>query len=184
VRLVALVLLALGLALLLMQQHEARAEESRLGAIASDIAGRHVSVHCQGRVGAALDVSAEEGSVRFDASGRPADFTDLKRRVCRALDSFAADPTSAGPRELSALNTLAHESWHLAGIAGEAEAECRALQTIATVARRLGADPVVAQTLAVRFARDDYRRLPPAYQTGQCRNGGPLDLRPNDPVWP
>ena len=177
-------LLAVGLGLLLVQQRDAQARESRFGAIASAIAARDVSVHCQGRVGAAFDASWEEGSVQFDAEGRPADFTDLKRRVCVALDTFADDPTSADYRELSALNTLAHETWHLAGVANEAETQCRALQTIADVARRLGAESLFAQTLAVRFEHEVYPRLRADYRTDECRDGGPLDLRRNDPVWP
>src|SRR5688572_28995393 len=100
-RIVALVLVAVGLGLLLVQQRDARAQENRFAAIASAVAGREVSVHCQGRVGAALDVAWEDGSVRFDAAGRPADVTDLKRHVCVALDSFAAAPTTAAARTLS-----------------------------------------------------------------------------------
>jgi hypothetical protein len=183
-RLVALGLVVVGIGLLLVQQRDAQARESRLGSIASEIAGRDVAVRCQGRVGAAFDASWEEGSVQFDAQGHPAGHTNLKRRVCVALDTFAQDPTSADRRELSALNTLAHESWHLAGVANEAETECRALQTIADVARRLGAESLFAQTLAVRFEHEVYPRLRADYRTDECRDGGPLDLRRNDPVWP
>jgi hypothetical protein len=183
-RIVALVLVAVGLGLLLVQQRDAREQENRFAAIASEIAGRDVSVHCQGRVGAAFDATWEDGSVRFDAEGRPADSADLKRRICVALDSFAVDPTAAEERQLSALNTLAHEAWHLAGVMSESETQCRAIQTIAHVAGRLGADPLVAQQLAVRFEREIYPRLRADYRTPDCRDGGPLDLRPTDPVWP
>jgi hypothetical protein len=184
VRLVALVLLALGLGLMLMQQREARAHESRLAGIASEIAGREVSVHCQGRVGAAFDATWEDGSVSFDAAGKPADSTKLKRRVCVALNRFAERPTTADTDQLSALNTLAHESWHLAGVQSEAKTQCRAMQTIATVAIRLGAEPMFAQLLAERFEHELTAGLRPEYQTPACHDGGPLDLRPGDPVWP
>ena len=109
---------------------------------------------------------------------------NLKRRVCAALDAFAADPTDANEREVNALNTIAHEAWHLAGIRSESEAQCRALQTIALVARRLGADAIVAQSLADRFERDVQPRLRAEYRASECRDGGPLDLRPADPLRP
>jgi hypothetical protein len=104
--------------------------------------------------------------------------------VCVALQSFADDPTRADERQLNALNTLAHEAWHLAGVMSESETQCRSIQTIAHVAGRLGADPLVAQQLAVRFEREIYPRLRADYRTPDCRDGGPLDLRPTDPVWP
>ena len=69
--------------------YEARATENRLSAIASEIAGRHVRVECQGTVGAALDVGAESGSVWFGESGRRGDVTQLKREICRELTVFA-----------------------------------------------------------------------------------------------
>jgi hypothetical protein len=28
------------------------------------------------------------------------------------------------------------------------------------------------------------RRMPPAYSSPECRNGGAYDLRPASPVWP
>ena len=183
-RLVALLLVGIGVGLLLVQGLQAHEREDRLGAIASESAGREVAVRCQGRIGAAFDATAEDGSVPFDSRGRPAGYTNLKRRVCAALDAFAADPTDATERELNALDTIAHEAWHLAGIRSESEAQCRALQTIALVARRLGADDIVAQSLADRFERDVQPRLRAEYRTAECRDGGPLDLRPADPVWP
>jgi hypothetical protein len=89
------------------------------------------------------------------------------------------------PHHVVSVWTLAHEAHHLAGEANEAVTDCRALQSIAGTATALGA--------TAEFARDvaDYAwRLYPEvrggteYFTTACRNGGPLDLHPESPVWP
>ena len=172
--------------------------ENRLSVIASEIAGRDVRVECQGRVGAALDATSESGSVWFDPKGRPADVAQLKRGVCAGLVGFARG--SSEPRfscldggspcsfdtltTLHALQTLAHEAWHLAGEQDEPVAECYALQTIELVAVRLGASRRRARGAARATAGELYPRMPAAYQSADCRNGGRLDLRPDSPVWP
>ena len=181
-RLVVLVCMALALGFVFFTQQEARAEEDRLGEIASEIARRDVSVRCQGAVGAALDVTWEEGSVWFDANGKPADVTDLKRHVCKRLAAF---PDVADDEDtVRALNTLAHESWHLAGVRNEAAAECYAVQSIEFTAKRLGADATRARQLALAFIVTQYERMPSSYQSEECRDGGELDLRLDSPVWP
>ena len=63
--------------------HERKsALESHLGQVATELGNRHVHVHCQSFGGSLVDVGAEAGSVRFDASGIPSDTTDLKRPIC------------------------------------------------------------------------------------------------------
>jgi hypothetical protein len=180
------------------RSYESRALEHRLGGIASEIAGRDVRVHCQGVVGAALDVTGESGSVMFGPDGRPTDVTDLKRDVCRRLDRYPREHggarfacTTNGTRcrldtlkSLHALQTLAHESWHLEGQRNEAVTECYALQTTAHVAERLGATETEGQAAAHALYAQLYPRMPAEYQTPDCRDGGPLDLRPDSPVWP
>jgi hypothetical protein len=181
-RLVLLACLALALGFVFFKQQEARADQDRLGDVASEIARRDVRVRCQGAVGAALDVTWEDGSVWFDADGRPADVTDLKRHVCTTLAAF---PDRRDDEEtVRALNTLAHESWHLAGVRNESAAECYAIQTIEFTAKRLGADDARARQLALAFVVTQYNRMPSAYQSEECRDGGKLDLRPDSPVWP
>ena len=87
-----------------------------------------------------------------------------------------------------AITVLAHEATHLRGIRNEAETECAALQEGVRLGERLGLDSAAARAL-MRFQRDrdlsdasiarlDYR-LP-----AECRNGGALDLRPDDPSFP
>ena len=181
-RLVLLACVALALGFVLVKQRDARAQADRLAEVASEIALRDVRVRCQGAVGAALDVTWEDGSVWFDASGEPADVTDLKRHVCKRLSAFpdVADDDII----VRAMNTLAHESWHLAGVRNEATAECYAVQTIEFTAKRLGADPPRARQLALAFVVTQYERMPSSYQSEECRDGGELDLRRDSPVWP
>jgi hypothetical protein len=57
-------------------QHQKRVKEGRLAAVASQIAGRDVEVHCPGLAQKLLDVSSNAGSVYFDSQGRPAGFTE------------------------------------------------------------------------------------------------------------
>lgn len=197
-RYVALIAAAALIAVLAYRHDEAVAQEARLAAIASDIARRDVRVHCQGAVGEALDAAAESGSVAFDAQGRPADVTDLKRPICTALAAFPErwdDPGFAClddrtpcslsvKRSVVAVHALAHEAWHLAGYRDEAVAECYALQTTEYVAERLGAAQPLAQALAVHTLERLYPTLPPAYRTPDCRDAGRLDLRRATRSWP
>jgi hypothetical protein len=197
-RLVLLVLVAALLGLFLFQKHSKAAEESRLAAIAGEIARRPVSIHCQGAVGEALDVTAEAGSVEFDASGHPADVADIKRKVCQRLQDFPKVRTSAKfacldtpsrcdasvVNEAIALDVLAHESWHLEGNQNEAVTECYAEQTVGFVATKLGSDDVQARGLARLVHLLVYPQMPDEYRSGECRDGGALDLRPASPAWP
>jgi len=197
-RLVLLVLVAALLGLFLFQKHSKAAEESRLAAIAGEIARRPVSIHCQGAVGEALDVTAEAGSVEFDASGHPADVADIKRKVCQRLQDFPKVRTSAKfacldtpsrcdasvVNEAIALDVLAHESWHLEGNQNEAVTECYAEQTVGFVATKLGSDDVQARGLARLVHLLVCPQMPDEYRSGECRDGGALDLRPASPAWP
>jgi hypothetical protein len=180
------------------RSYESRALEHRLGGIASEIAGRDVRVHCQGVVGAALDVTGESGSVMFGPEGRPADVTDLKRDACKRLDRYThehggamfactTNRTRCGLdilKSLHALQTLAHESWHLEGERNEAVTECYALQTTAQVAERLGATRAEGEAAARAVYAQLYPHMPVEYQTSDCRDGGALDLRLDSSVWP
>lgn len=179
--------------------HERRSElEHQLGSVATQLAGRHVRVHCQGVTGDLLDVTAEAGTVWFDANGKPADVTDLKRPICTALRRYPHDVESTSYdcvlaqadcphgifEDVLAVHTLAHESWHLHGESSESVAECHALQTTASAAMLLGADPLAAQATAIYAMKRLYPNLPDEYRTPLCVDRGPMDLRPTDPHWP
>lgn len=198
IRLLLLVVLAAGACLFLVSRHNAQAAEARFADVAAEIARRDVRVHCQGVIGDALDVGAEAGSVQFDAGGRPSDTAELKRGVCASLRSFSADVadpdfdcvthdrrcTKHVLRTMWAVHTLVHEAWHLAGEKNEAITECYALQTTAWAAERLGASPLGGQAIARYVTVHMYPDMPAHYRSPDCRDGGPLDLRPDSVVWP
>jgi hypothetical protein len=164
----------------LAERHDRVGNESRLSAIATTIAGRDVRVRCPGVVGRVLSWDIVEGSVRFDAAGRPADETRLRAFTCAELDALAegrrasaltcADAACAHAADDVALavDVLAHESWHLAGVIDEAQTECRAVHTLAWTAQRLGTTPEQGRALALRYLATGYPRLPERYRTGAC----------------
>jgi hypothetical protein len=164
--------------------HERHANEQRLAEVASAIAARPVEVHCPGIIQRLVEVSPNSGSVYFDSDGRPGDFTELNAETCATLDDFAEGHTDSGEalRVARALHVLAHESFHLAGVRNEAEADCFGLQRTAFVARELGAEPAQAQRFAEVALVDRARVAPPEYRTAACYDGGPLDLDVD--VWP
>lgn len=171
---------------LLALHHEQRTNEARLGAIASQIAGRPVEVRCPGVMRRLVDVSPNAGSVFFDSGGNPGDFTELNGGTCSALDDFAEGRTDGGDslRVARAVHVLAHESFHLAGIRNEAEADCLGLQRTAFVGEKLGASPEEARSFAEIALVDRARTAPPEYRSPACFDGGPLDLDRASSVWP
>jgi hypothetical protein len=165
------------------RHYEQHVDQQRFGSIATALAGRHVSVHCQGAVGALVDVSDRSGSVEFDAEGHPAGSTNLARSTCKALSRIAHGRRQRLAVAAGAVETLAHESYHLAGVRDEAVTECYGLQGMTFVARRLGATPGQARAY-VTYAWARYPGLPFDYQTADCTDGGRLDLHPETGAWP
>jgi hypothetical protein len=156
--------------------------EARLAQIASAIAGRPVQVHCPGVWARLANWDTVEGSVRFDAEGRPADEARLHVTPCAELDALAEGRRAAvlacvaaggecgeGARELAmALDVIAHEAWHLAGVLDEAEAECRAYASMAWAGERLGATPVQARALATLHRERTWPQMPARYRPSSC----------------
>jgi hypothetical protein len=193
-------LVALGVGLpawWLAVRHDRVVNEDRLSAIASEIAGRPVEVRCPGLLrGAGPDTVG--GTVQFDADGTPADSTRLRKAPCAELDALAegrrASQLACAARSDScgddvqalawAVDTLAHESFHLRGVMAESVAECSSLQTLSWTAQRLGATSEQGRALARLHLETNYPRMPEQYHASGCADGGPLDLRPDDPSWP
>src|SRR4051794_1711096 len=183
---------------LAVAHHDRAVNQDRLSAIATEIAGRPVRVHCPGVLGRVLSWDTVEGSVRFDAAGRPADVADVRARACAELDALAEGCRAgvlacvsmggacgeAGDALAMAVDVVTHESYHLAGVIDEAVTECRSLQTMARTAERLGATPEQGRRLAAYELDSGYERLPDRYRSGECRDGGALDQRPRDSTWP
>jgi hypothetical protein len=162
-----------------------RADQDDFSTIATRIAERDVRIECQRFTGALLDPTAEAGYVPFNADGSPTDTGRLERDACNDLRDYVhgdkADPTI---EQVVAVQVLTHESYHLAGIASEAETECKALQRIDDVAGWLGASPDQSRSLAERYYDEIYPRMPTAYRSRECVDQGELDVAPDDPTWP
>ena len=162
-----------------------RADERLFSAVAAEIAQADVRMDCQRFAGALVDASGELGYVRADAGGRPGDVGRLERGACEPLRDYAhGDRANPTLDQVIAVQVLAHEAYHLAGLTVEAEAECAAMQRLPDVAGWLGATPTQARALAERYWSEVYPRLPEDYRDGQCRAGGALDSSPADGVWP
>lgn len=178
------VLLVPGLVLGWFEYEDRRADE-RMAAVASQLAGHPVHVECQRLTASMVDVSSDLGFVAYGPDGRPGDTAVLKYDACRALlDWLGSAKDHPSIDQVVAVHVLAHESEHLAGVTSESLAECRSLQATERTARLLGATPAQARDLAVRYATEVYPRLPEAYQSPDCRDGGPLDEHPDDARWP
>lgn len=195
VRVIAVLLVVVGgLAALGFARHEQRVrEQDQLGAIASDLAGRRVAVRCPSFVASLVDTRGEAGRVQFDDTGRPANHTDLSPQTCKALrhldavDFTCIERHDCNFRQFSAgwaAHTLAHESFHLRGFQDEGVTECYALQNTAFVAERLGVPKQQAQDLQAWLYERGYPNEPTEYQSAQCYDGGPLDLRPQENQFP
>jgi hypothetical protein len=194
----AVAILALPVAWVIERQDRA-ALQSRLSAVATEIAERPVGVRCPGWWGRLLSpADTNAGAVQVDADGRVADHTELRKVTCAELEAVleggreeqlacAARSTSCGDdvqRTAWAVNTLAHEAIHLRGILDEGITECYAVQHVALAAQRLGATPAQARNLALLHWETGVPQLPEQYRAQDCGDGAPLDLRPDDPVWP
>jgi hypothetical protein len=151
-------------------------DESRWAEIASSIVGHPVTVHCPNTFERLTNVSSEAGYVRFTAAGPPEPQTYLAPATCDGLARFAKSHKVTFDNAW-AVQTLAHESFHMRGVVDEAITECYGLQWTAYVASRLGADTLHAEATARVAWAVGYDQLPDQYQSNDCRNGGRLDLR-------
>jgi hypothetical protein len=114
----------------------------------------------------------------------PAHRINLRGDICLRLAALAAGHRARHEFvDAFALLVLAHESQHAAGIAGEAAAECRGMQTMVEAGSLLGVPRPYARRLAQDFW-NFYPRRPKPYYSRECRNGGKLDMRPASSSWP
>ncbi|MGH3071794.1 MAG: hypothetical protein ACRDNB_05935 [Gaiellaceae bacterium] len=178
-------------------QFARRAEnQNRLALVASEVALREVDVSCPGFWTRLVEITPNAGWVDFDEHGQPGDKASLSASTCGSLErvwrgrqgSFACLRSGrCDGKTLAAVSgivTLAHESWHLRGIANEARTQCYAVQTTEAVARSLGVAPPDAALIAARVALDDARSPEGEYHSVHCRPGGAYDLRPSTAAWP
>jgi hypothetical protein len=162
-----------------------RADQATFSQVATTVAERDVSIQCQRFTGALLDPTAEAGYVQFDADGSPSDTGRLERDACNDLrDYLESDKSAPSLKQVIAVQVLTHESYHLAGIREEARTECSAVQRLDEVAVMLGATPDQARSLAERYYAEVYPRMPAAYVSSDCADGGEWDVAPDDRTWP
>jgi hypothetical protein len=159
-------------------------EEGRLSAVASQLAGRAVQVHCQTYGQSFVDAGAELGYVPYDAAGVPEAHTLIKHDQCDDLSSYMnSDKANPPMAQVVAVHVLTHESMHMAGETVEAKAECEAMQRDAETARLLGATSAEALTLARTYWVNVYPHMNDTYRTGDCAAGGTLDEHLPDAPW-
>lgn len=165
-------------------EFRAQAAERKFGAVASEIAGRPVSVRCEGFFGDLVAIGPELGSVRFNADGTPGDRTDLVAEACDDLKRYARGDRRPRPDTATAVHVLAHEAVHLEGFRNEAETECRSLQRTTRTAMLLGATREQGEALTRLYHRAVYPFLPDAYRSPDCVDGGPYDENPDSTEFP
>ncbi len=163
--------------------HRSQAER-RFTAESAHIAGHPVTVRCDNGY-AFTGVGSDAAGVAFI----PRRLAFLEPTICRSLYRIAFEHRVGGWDDAAfAITVLAHEAVHLRGVRTEAETECYALQEGVELGKRLGLDDATAHDL-MRSQRDrdlsdaSVQRLDYRLPDG-CRNGGSLDLRPNDPSFP
>jgi len=158
--------------------------ERRLSAIASEIAGRAVKVHCPGPVARVFGGSTAEGWVKFDAAGKPADETKLQKTSCAELDALAEGRRAKelectararilcgrrGSELALAVDVVTHEALHMSGIRDEAATECASLSRMATTAQQLGATAQQGAALARGQFTEAYPQMGEVYRGPDCR---------------
>jgi hypothetical protein len=151
--------------------------------IASSIAGHPARVSCdtEGRhVGVTQDadgVAAVGGQQAWLTPGICYTLYQVRTRAIRP------DATTAG----RAIAVLAHESWHLRGVASEALANCFGYQSGVAVGVDLGLAQGAARHLMHEQLADnpaDYASDPAYIVPSGCRDGGPYDLEPANSDFP
>jgi len=149
---------------------------------ASRIADKPVTIYCDESrdfVGAVqhADGVAEVGGER----------AYLTPEICLDLYRLAFDGDVRGSRTGRAIAVLAHEAWHLRGLANEGATECYALQSGVEAGRRLGLSEGRARQLMRQQLTENALRNRGSFEylvPPECRDGGRLDLDPNSSVFP
>ena len=157
------------------------AAEAQFSRLAAEIAGHRVTVSCDNRhVGY---VQGDDGLAQV--GGRQAWLTT---DICLALVQLRdgkLDPH--GESASHAVVVLAHESWHLRGVASESLANCFAYQSGVGVAEKLGVSPSTAEAMMREQLAENgavYADDPAYLIPSGCSDGGKYDLHPNSSRFP
>jgi hypothetical protein len=157
------------------------AAQAQFSRLAAGIAGHRVSVHCDNsHVGY---VQGDDGLAQV--GGRQAWLTtDICFALVRLRDG-KLDPRSESASH--AVVVLAHESWHLHGVASESLANCFAYQSGVGVAEKLGVSPSTAEGMMREQLAENgalYADNPAYLIPSGCKNGGEYDLHPSSSRFP
>jgi hypothetical protein len=149
---------------------------------ASRIAAKPVTIHCDesgdyvGAVQHADGVAAVGGNLAYLTPDR---CLDLYRLAFR--DEVRWSQTARS------IAVLAHEAWHLRGVADEGTTECYALQSGVALGRRLGLSEGTARRMMRLELGENASRSGTTFEyrvPAECRNGGALDLAPDRDAFP
>ncbi|MCJ7827195.1 MAG: hypothetical protein MUP36_03020 [Demequinaceae bacterium] len=140
-----------------------------------------ISADCGRYTEELLNLSQYQGWVYYDGSN----VAHLKRKVCHNLWDYAHGG-QANPSEdqILAVHVVGHEAMHINGVREEAVAECWAVQLNHFIAEELGATPEEARELQRRYYVEYYPRQRSNYISGECREGGDLDIYPDRTEFP
>lgn len=159
------------------------AAEARFSRLAGEIAGHRVTVTCD--TGGRHVGVVQETDGLAEVGGRQA---WLSPDICLQLvdlrdGDLRPDSESAG----HAVVVLAHEAWHLHGVANEGLANCFAYQSGVQVAEGLGVSPGTARAqMKTQLAENpvEFSSAPAYLVPAGCHDGGAHDLHPSSHRFP
>jgi hypothetical protein len=157
--------------------------EALLSAEAGRIAGHDASIHCDARREAVGVVQHADGIA--EVGGRNAYLTpEICFRLYRLAFKEDEGPFSQTAR---AIAVLAHEAWHLHGERDEGIANCYGFQSGVALGRQLGLSEATAARMMRQQLVDNAtlaQSAPEYLVPRECRNGGRLDLAPDESRFP
>jgi hypothetical protein len=166
-----------------LDEDERARTEALLAAEAGRIAGHEARIHCDARGEAVGIVQHADGIA--EVGGRNAYLTP---EICFRLHRLAFEgDEGAFSQTARAIAVLAHEAWHLRGVADEGVTNCYAFQSGVGLGRRLGLSERTAARMMRQQLADNatFARSAPEYLVpGECHNGGGLDLDPGSSRFP
>jgi hypothetical protein len=115
------------------------------------------------------------------------DLAIVTPEICHDLYRLAFDGETTGSRTGRALAVLAHEAWHLRGVADEGTTECFALQSGVALGQSFGLSEETARQLMRQQLTENALRGAGSIEyrvTSECSEGGRLDRNPGDGRFP
>jgi hypothetical protein len=165
----------------LSAEEQARTE-ALLSREAARIAGHPVRVGCDAEGRAVGVVQHADGIAEVGGTNAL-----LTPESCFRLRRLAEGDEGPFGQTARAIAVLAHEAWHLEGVANEGVANCYAFQSGVELGVRLGlSESTAARMMRQQLAENAIQaRGAPAYLVpAECRNGGELDLSPGSSRFP